>query len=291
MSDPRRLSLLPKSILKQKFKNDDTTSNSQNLTMSQIQFPTQGLSKEEILDGNNTTSRINASFSKGSRRVSFAPDVTLHKFDFIPQSIQNVREPRRKSALTVEVPINHDLSGERKDTSDSGETMEFTSPIGSIFQTTEPSDESKNDSYQPIFDKEVSMDITQLFAKHSAKPDDDTKDEENIENKIQKPKDTEEKIEYGNGNEDKNLNEKQNTNSVVTEISNIETKVLDETMDLTIPRRQLRLMKRSLWNLLSKYWSTLPNLEPNLQRLPKQSKNPHPLLQKRPWSLQIYRLL
>ena len=240
MSDPRRLSLLPKSILKQKFKDDDTTGNSQNLTMSQIQFPTQGLSKEEILDGNNTTSRINASFSKGNRRVSFAPDVTLHKFDFIPQSIQNVREPRRKSALTVEVPINHDLSGERKDTSDSGETMEFTSPIGSIFQTTEPSDESKNDSYQPIFDKEVSMDITQLFAKHSAKPDDDTKDEENIENNIQKPKDTEEKIEYGNGNEDKNLNEKQNTNSVVTEISNVETKVLDETMDLTIPRRQLR---------------------------------------------------
>lgn len=209
MTDPKRLSLLPRSILKQKFKDDDTTNTSHNLTMSQIQFPTEGITKEDILDGNNTTSRISAAISKGNRRVSFAPDVTLHKFEFIPQSIQNVREPRRKSALKLEVAVAEaSMADTKNDNDNSGETMEFTSPIGSIFQKLEFPSEPKNDGYQPVFDKEVSMDITQLFAKHSAKPDD---------NVVPQETSTAAEEEEENGNEDQ---------------------VLEETMDLTEPQKR-----------------------------------------------------
>lgn len=64
-----------------------------------LQLPTSSLSKEEVLDsGNNTTSRISSVLqleNKINRRVSFAPDVTLHSFDFVPQ-VKDVKTPRRK---------------------------------------------------------------------------------------------------------------------------------------------------------------------------------------------------
>lgn len=63
-----------------------------------LQLPTQSLSRQEVLEnGNNTTSRINTLGleSKINRRVSFAPDVTLHSFDFVPE-VKDVKLPRRK---------------------------------------------------------------------------------------------------------------------------------------------------------------------------------------------------
>ncbi|GAV50911.1 hypothetical protein ZYGR_0AD00940 [Zygosaccharomyces rouxii] len=65
---------------------------------SGLQLPTSSLSRHEVLEnGNNTTSRINTLQleNKINRRVSFAPDVTLHSFDFVPQ-VKDVKLPRRK---------------------------------------------------------------------------------------------------------------------------------------------------------------------------------------------------
>lgn len=49
--------------------------------------------EDDALEGNNTTSRIHTLIR---RRVSFAPDVTLHSFDFVPE-VSDVRLPRRRS--------------------------------------------------------------------------------------------------------------------------------------------------------------------------------------------------
>ncbi|AET37984.1 kinetochore-microtubule binding complex subunit SPC105 Ecym_2237 [Eremothecium cymbalariae DBVPG len=162
MSSEKRHSLPPRSILKQKsnYDEEDRTSDTLQIT-SQIQFPTHGLTKEQLLGGNNTTSRINTTqlHSKLNRRVSFAPDVTLHKFDFVPELPTKIREPRRKSMLNA-----FESNGNEND------TMEFTNPVTTAFKKA--TDEiNKSPSYEPIFDKEVSMEITQLFTKHSAKPD------------------------------------------------------------------------------------------------------------------------
>lgn len=197
-----------RSILKQRSSYED--GERENMTMSNIQLPTNSLTKEEISEGNNTTSIINTSSlqSKLNRRVSFAPDVTLHRFDFIPEPPTTFREPRRRNtdveknviASPEKESVNNlnqfeitneeqeHVSEQRQEFEQESEheqeddrensTMEFTNPISTIFQQQEkkeiPEKQQLSSPYQPVFDKEVSMEITQLFSKHSAKPEVET---------------------------------------------------------------------------------------------------------------------
>ncbi|CCD26697.1 kinetochore-microtubule binding complex subunit SPC105 NDAI_0I01280 [Naumovozyma dairenensis CBS 421] len=88
-----------RSILKQSSSQSFEPVQGYDFLESNFQLPSHPLSKDEILDANNTTSRINTLKlqNKVNRRVSFAPDVTLHSFDFVPDSkSSNRREPRRK---------------------------------------------------------------------------------------------------------------------------------------------------------------------------------------------------
>lgn len=121
-----------------------------------VQLPTHGLSRSEILDGNNTTSRINTLNlqNKGNRRVSFAPDVTLHSFDFIPEQRVNLREPRRKAQ---DILVTSTQNDEVDPDAVAAVPVEFVSGI--------------DETYKRVFDREVSMDITQLFSKHSVSPE------------------------------------------------------------------------------------------------------------------------
>lgn len=148
---------------------------SQPLISSNTQLPHGSFSKVETFDGNNTTSRINtlALQERGNRRVSFAPDVTLHSFDFVPETNNNHREPRRKAVdLVVTSTQQDDLDDEDGATSQS---MDLTSPVA---VSTQP--------YRPVFDQEVSMEITQLFAKHDG-PQTEGKEETMEFTKIQEP--------------------------------------------------------------------------------------------------------
>lgn len=142
-----------------------------------VQLPTHLLSRSDILDGNNTTSRINTFNlqNKGNRRVSFAPDVTLHSFDFIPEQQVNLREPRRKAQDILVTSTQND------------EVDMDAEPVG------------LDETYKPVFDREVSMDITQLFSKHSVSPEaatarDETMDFTNVQTSARTANEPEEKI-------------------------------------------------------------------------------------------------
>lgn len=109
--------------------------------------------KSDLLEGNNTTSRINtlALQERVNRRVSFAPDVTLHSFDFVPETRANLREPRRRANdILVTSTQNEEMPDE-----DGSLSMDLTSLVTVSKQP-----------YKPVFDQEVSMEITQLFPKH-----------------------------------------------------------------------------------------------------------------------------
>lgn len=131
------------------------TAGSQSLIAGNIQLPQRGLSKADVLDGNNTTSRIDTLSlqERSNRRVSFAPDVTLHSFDFVPETRTSFREPRRKATDLVVTSTQQENSDEEDGVT--SQSMDLTSPVAI---STQP--------YMPVFDQEVSMEITQLFAKH-----------------------------------------------------------------------------------------------------------------------------
>lgn len=131
------------------------TAGSQSLIAGNIQLPHRGLSKADVLDGNNTTSRIDTLSlqERSNRRVSFAPDVTLHSFDFVPETRTSFREPRRKATDFVVTSTQQENSDEEDGVT--SQSMDLTSPVAI---STQP--------YMPVFDQEVSMEITQLFAKH-----------------------------------------------------------------------------------------------------------------------------
>lgn len=84
-----------KGILKQNQSSQMTSSFLEN---PGVRIPTRIITKKEVLDGSNTTSRINTSNlqSMVKRRVSFAPDVTLHSFTFVPEQNNEIKEPRRR---------------------------------------------------------------------------------------------------------------------------------------------------------------------------------------------------
>ncbi|QLL30347.1 hypothetical protein HG536_0A01640 [Torulaspora globosa] len=135
------------------------------LASGDIQLPDRILSKSDLQEGNNTTSRIHtlALQEKISRRVSFAPDVTLHSFDFVPETKANLREPRRRAYDVFATSTqNEQVPGEVEDES---LPMDLTSPVAVSKQ-----------AYKPVFDQEVSMEITQLFPKHDKTHPTDTEE-------------------------------------------------------------------------------------------------------------------
>ncbi|GCF01611.1 hypothetical protein ZYGM_000348 [Zygosaccharomyces mellis] len=116
----------------------------------ELQLPNSSLSKEEVLEsGNNTTSRINTLQlqNKISRRVSFAPDVTLHSFDFVPQ-VQDVKLPRRKEKRENNEETN--LEGE--------ESMEL-SQAGPV----DDPEEEQGMTMTQVFKPSQEMEITEIF--------------------------------------------------------------------------------------------------------------------------------
>ncbi|SCU81099.1 LAFA_0C02740g1_1 [Lachancea sp. 'fantastica'] len=151
----------------------------ENLTISDIPMSGDTQDFPSSLNQNNTTSRINTSKlqSKLDRRVSFAPDVTLHRVDFVPQLPQSLREPRRKNTPKKPSTVVPEVSVDSAHSRDPWESVKGTSKIA----TTESADHAP---YTPVFDKEVSMEITQLFSKHSGKPeklDENNEDAEDME--------------------------------------------------------------------------------------------------------------
>lgn len=133
---------------------------------SNLQLPTNIRGKAEMAEGNNTTSRISTLISqnttKTSRRVSFAPDVTLHSFESVPERKSVFREPRRRISEPMVTSTQND------------DIKESIDPDGSLMELTEPvrvgytkNDRIEVENYTPVFSQEDSMDITQLFSKHS----------------------------------------------------------------------------------------------------------------------------
>ncbi|KAM3159674.1 Spc7 domain-containing protein [Lachancea thermotolerans] len=170
-----------RSILKQKFLFND--GGSENLTLSNIPIFSSSQEHEDADGRNNTTSRLNTSKlqSKLDRRVSFAPDVTLHRVDFVPQDRSTFREPRRKPAAEA---FTDDFSKEHVQNSQertyNEESMQLTNNYGgplvdnSMILNSEQGNQTT--PYTPAYDKEVSMEITQLFSKHSAGPENNSQE-------------------------------------------------------------------------------------------------------------------
>ena len=94
-----------RSILKQ-----TPLSTQENLTEPLLLPSLPELSSTQTAD-NNTTSRINAAgaskLDKATRRVSFAPDVTLHSFDFVPTNNSEdqhvTASPEADSSMTMDI--------------------------------------------------------------------------------------------------------------------------------------------------------------------------------------------
>lgn len=167
-----------KGILKQRLQKDDDQR--ENLTISNIPVPENAGADEDSMERNNTTSRLSVSrlHSKIDRRVSFAPDVTLHRVEIIPQLETTIREPRRKSnMLSVNVNENQKSSGSAQEPSVLNETMELTEHLPSatrdVHLSLQKDEGISNTEDKSIFENEVSMEITQLFSKHSARPAND----------------------------------------------------------------------------------------------------------------------
>ncbi|CEP64769.1 kinetochore-microtubule binding complex subunit SPC105 LALA0_S13e02586g [Lachancea lanzarotensis] len=162
---PSKFVVPGRSILKQKLGEEG---GEENLTISDI--PVFGSTQEipSSLTQNNTTSRINTSKLqsklKVERRVSFAPDVTLHRVDFVPQQSQSLREPRRKNAFKGSSNM---AAEELADSLKAGEPWKSGGDISNAVSDGR----AESALYTPVFDKEVSMEITQLFSKHSEKPE------------------------------------------------------------------------------------------------------------------------
>lgn len=131
-----------KGILRQGF--SDPTLWPQN----QTEVIEQTFSQPIFRDSNNTTSRLNVVGiqNKANRRVSFAPDVTLHSFDFVPRSI-----------------TNNNNNNAQEDTS----AMELTQPISKGIEFQKSHGEHENES----------MDMTQVYDNNNRERSDINEDE------------------------------------------------------------------------------------------------------------------
>lgn len=107
--------------------------------------------EDEVPEGNNTTSRIH---TLAQRRVSFAPDVTLHSFDFVPE-VRDVRLPRRRNGAVAggsqEEPANR-LPGDEP--VDGRDDRDREMPEEGIMEITE------------VFQPSHEMEMTEIFKRH-----------------------------------------------------------------------------------------------------------------------------
>lgn len=105
----------------------------------------------DVPEGNNTTSRIH---TLAQRRVSFAPDVTLHSFDFVPE-VRDVRLPRRRSGAVAggaqEEPANRVPGDESVDDRDDRDRQPPEEGVMEITEVFQPSHE---------------MEMTEIFKRH-----------------------------------------------------------------------------------------------------------------------------
>lgn len=159
---------------------------------SSLQLPAHVLARSDMSDGNNTTSRISALISQNNprvnRRVSFAPDVTLHSFEFVPEKKSTFREPRRKAPEPIMTSTQNDSVMESQEVDPS--PVEFAEPQAAA--TSDQNTKPATEKYQAVFSQEDSMDITQLFSRYSKKQEDEeTMDFTTIQNepKSSKPAD------------------------------------------------------------------------------------------------------
>lgn len=142
------------------------------LPLSKFQLPTQIPSKADVFDSNNTTSRINTLKLQGrvDRRVSFAPDVTLHSFDFVPDGISSQREPRRKQHEDVGREIVTSTQREQ----DADQSMDMTNIFTKSSQEMEdmklsnipsslPTDANKGTGHSKSIEEEEPMELTETF--------------------------------------------------------------------------------------------------------------------------------
>ncbi|SCU88394.1 LAMI_0D09934g1_1 [Lachancea mirantina] len=175
-----------RSILKQRMNEQDSRENLTIPTSTVLEEPSHSQNDKEE---NNTTSRINTAKLKAERRVSFAPDVTLHKFDFVEaRDPPSIRMPRRRQH-DIAKPFTSDYNvsltrNDQKDADDSNMDLTYSNNIGTAQQQIvkptyyekdmEGNPKRLSSPYEPVFNQEVSMEITQLFSKHSARPQDST---------------------------------------------------------------------------------------------------------------------
>ncbi|EDO19425.1 hypothetical protein Kpol_1002p72 [Vanderwaltozyma polyspora DSM 70294] len=175
-----------KGILKSDKGNNGGELTSDGVVTGSINLPLFPLTKSDVLEGNNTTSRINTINlqNKINRRVSFAPDVTLHSFDFVPEQNRKQREPRRKVVSEpVNEPIGNDDGNSRDEALVTSTQREDKVTEGEIIN----GEQKKNDDIEDILNEDLeddSMDITQLFNKHGSKQTDDQFNEPNELSKL-----------------------------------------------------------------------------------------------------------
>lgn len=160
-----------------------SSQNEESQFASGLQLPTSSLSKQEVLEsGNNTTSRINTLQlqNKINRRVSFAPDVTLHSFDFVPQ-VKDVKLPRRKEKK--EEYDEKDLEGEESmELSQAGPgLLEEPGPV----EETKPAEETEPESEMTmtqVFKPSQEMEMTEIFRPSQDEPMELTQVQRVVEN-------------------------------------------------------------------------------------------------------------
>lgn len=165
MGQPKR-SILKQPTLSQLM---DSQSLAENIKNGNVHNPDDSLKEigsskmEHSVDDNNTTSRIHT-LNKTNRRVSFAPDVTLHSFDFIVSSTQN-NNTNTKTSNTLPPVIkpqlynqNHQITHNEEDLSTS---MELTEPINIT---------KNNDKIQVVNEDKEDMSINDIGREEKMSP-------------------------------------------------------------------------------------------------------------------------
>lgn len=146
-----------RSILKQTLsQNISSQFNDPQTSQPQPEAPTSTVVDEDL----TSTSQL---LNRSHRRVSFAPDVTLHSFDFVVSSTQNApptniprKEPKKGQQATQ--PVQHDISQRVEEGQEEDSTsMELTGPINLNKNT-----HLINQPLEPIQDEPEDMSIDLL---------------------------------------------------------------------------------------------------------------------------------
>jgi len=122
-----------RSILKMSFSQPTLPASTSTRTHDQTEPILQSFSQPELLShSNNTTSKLSVTrpqSGKINRRVSFAPDVTLHRFESVPQRALNKNDPLTNDTsimdFTQPTPI-YEFNKDTKSSNDMDESLDMT---------------------------------------------------------------------------------------------------------------------------------------------------------------------